>query len=306
MQLEQSISDLLYRHQCVVVPEFGAFLTRFQPARVALETGTWYPPAKLLSFNIQLKTNDGLLAKYIADTERISYDEALHRIGDAVEIWNEGLMRARKICLESIGLLQLNEDGTIQFQPLLEQINYLASSFGLSPLLAHPLPEIAPKAEQAPVNSIPPTRVRKRQKQPYWAYAASFLLLFSAGTVGYGIVKNQRMRQYEIAQQVLEKTIQQATFFEADPPTLPTVTLTLRREPLHYHIVAGAFRVPENAEKKIRQLAAKGYSAQQAGINKYGMHIVSYGSFASAEEALPFLHTIRKTETEEAWLWVSE
>ena len=30
MQLQTYISDLLYRYECVTVPEFGSFLTRIQ------------------------------------------------------------------------------------------------------------------------------------------------------------------------------------------------------------------------------------------------------------------------------------
>ena len=34
MQLETYISDLLYRYDCVTVPEFGAFLTQRKSAEV--------------------------------------------------------------------------------------------------------------------------------------------------------------------------------------------------------------------------------------------------------------------------------
>jgi len=34
MKIEQYISRLLYRYQCVTVPGFGAFLTEIQPAQL--------------------------------------------------------------------------------------------------------------------------------------------------------------------------------------------------------------------------------------------------------------------------------
>ena len=34
MKIEQYISQLLYRYQCVTVPGFGAFLTEFQSAQL--------------------------------------------------------------------------------------------------------------------------------------------------------------------------------------------------------------------------------------------------------------------------------
>jgi hypothetical protein len=46
MQLETYISDLLYRYDCVTVPQFGAFLTNRVSAKVHDSTHTFYPPKK--------------------------------------------------------------------------------------------------------------------------------------------------------------------------------------------------------------------------------------------------------------------
>ncbi|HQV36445.1 MAG TPA: SPOR domain-containing protein, partial [Flavobacterium sp.] len=62
MRIEQHISQLLYRYQCVTVPGFGAFLTENRSAQLVQDTNTFYPPKKVLSFNFHLKNNDGLLA----------------------------------------------------------------------------------------------------------------------------------------------------------------------------------------------------------------------------------------------------
>jgi hypothetical protein len=66
MKIEQYISQLLYRHQCVTVPGFGAFLTEIQSAHLHENTNSFYPPKKVISFNSHLKNNDGLLANHIA------------------------------------------------------------------------------------------------------------------------------------------------------------------------------------------------------------------------------------------------
>ena len=57
MQFERYISDLLYRYECVIIPEFGAFLTQNVSAKVHESTNAFYPPKKALSFNEQLKNN---------------------------------------------------------------------------------------------------------------------------------------------------------------------------------------------------------------------------------------------------------
>ena len=83
MQLSHYISDLLYRYECVTLPNFGAFLSHPIPARIK-GISNFYPPQKQLSFNVQLKSNDGLLASYISDVENISFEVATSKIENQV------------------------------------------------------------------------------------------------------------------------------------------------------------------------------------------------------------------------------
>jgi CCDC81-like prokaryotic HU domain 1 len=69
MKIESYIAQLLYRYQCVTVPGFGAFLTEIQSAQLNVNSNSFYPPKKLVSFNSFLKNNDGLLANHIAQAE---------------------------------------------------------------------------------------------------------------------------------------------------------------------------------------------------------------------------------------------
>ena len=63
------INALLHRHDCVIIPDFGAILTHKVSAQIHETTNTFYPPKKVLAFNEQLKQNDGLLANHIAKCE---------------------------------------------------------------------------------------------------------------------------------------------------------------------------------------------------------------------------------------------
>ena len=78
------------------------------------------------------------------------------------------------------------------------------------------------------------------------------------------------------AQETIQEYIQQATFFGNDPMELPSITLNVTKEVKNYHVVAGAFRIEENAHKKIAQLQNKGFKAELLGKNKYGLHQVSF------------------------------
>ena len=91
MSITTYISDLLYRYDCVIVPDFGGFVTNTISAKVNHFSHTFYPPTKQITFNAHLKNNDGLLANYIASSQKISFEEASVKIAALVSNWNTQL-----------------------------------------------------------------------------------------------------------------------------------------------------------------------------------------------------------------------
>lgn len=129
--LEQHIGQLLYSHECVVVPNFGAFLTQSHPAEVNSATFVMRPPSKRVSFNSRIKQNDGLLAKHVSNSEGLSYKDALAFIDSSVKEWEVGIQSGKKLNLNGIGRLYLSLEGKVQFSPAID-INYDAAFYGLS------------------------------------------------------------------------------------------------------------------------------------------------------------------------------
>jgi len=78
------------------------------------------------------------------------------------------------------------------------------------------------------------------------------------------------------------------------------------KDKLSFHIVAGAFRNPDNAFIKLNQLKALGYKARVLGINQSGLTTVSYKSYKNREDALYNLAKIKKTIDKDAWLLVEK
>ena len=76
MDVTAFIRELLFGHDCVVVPGFGGFIGNYTPARIDKSTGTFYPPVKQISFNRNLNHNDGLLVGRISFTSKINYADA--------------------------------------------------------------------------------------------------------------------------------------------------------------------------------------------------------------------------------------
>ena len=111
MQLEHYISDLLYRYDCVTIPEFGSFLTQRQSAQVHDSTNAFYPPKKQLSFNEQIQNNDGLLVRYISDVEKIPFETAAQNLSKRVKSLKSYLVEGETLSFENIGELILNNEG---------------------------------------------------------------------------------------------------------------------------------------------------------------------------------------------------
>ncbi len=312
MKIEHHISQLLYRYQCVTVPGFGAFLTEMQPARLLESNSAFYPPRKIISFNGNLKNNDGLLATHISQNEKVTYEIAVQDINNAVELWKNELQNNQPLALKNIGQFSLNTEGNLRFEPS-ESINYFTGSFGLnsfvSPAITREIfAQTETVEEEIPVLQLEP----EKPSRPYLKYAAIFVL--GLGTAGFfannfynnyqdNIAAENLMVQKEVQKKVQDK-IQEATFFIETP--LPAVTLSVKEQKLNYHIVAGAFRNENNAQKIFEKLSAKGFKARRIDKNRHGLHPVLYGSFTTLAEAQTEMKKIQKTENAEAWLLIQE
>ena len=116
MPLQQYIKELLYQHECVTVPNFGAFLTRKVNVLIRAETGVFNPPRKEVSFNHLLKSNDGILAHYMAQRDNVSFEQALRRIEKEVIVWKQRL-NTQHLTFAGIGEIRLNQQKKINFSP---------------------------------------------------------------------------------------------------------------------------------------------------------------------------------------------
>ncbi|MBA80045.1 MULTISPECIES: SPOR domain-containing protein [unclassified Leeuwenhoekiella] len=307
MHFTTYISDLLYRYECVIIPGFGAFLGHRVAARHNPDTHTFFPPYKRLSFNAQLTQNDGLLANYAASAENISYGEALQNVQEFAAQLNADLQAGNEVVFTKIGTLSRNEAGKINFEPAGES-NFLTEAFGLATYQFEVVSRTAPVVEEPVVEPKVVTLEQKQRNSPWLKYAAVGLLAIGlSGSLGFLYFKDiadHNLAEEQKAKQVVDETIQKATFTIENP--LPAVTLNVFKPSGNYHIVAGAFRIPENAEVKVEELRKAGYKARLIGENKYGLHQVVYGSYADRSEASKVLREVRNSDNPNAWMLVQE
>ena len=288
MKISTYIFELLQSQDCVIVPNFGAFVTRNISAKISSDGSRIFPPNKEISFNKNVVKNDGLLLNAISSNENISYEGAEQKITNWVTRINKKLEKQRYIEIKNIGSISL-ENSKYIFAPNQNSI-FLKSSYGF--------------------NSIDSSHIIRRQKNinnAYLKYAAVFIIFLSlAGlfTKSYFDNVNEfNKASYAEANQEIEKKIQKATF--NINTSLPVVKLPIRKQYGSFHIIAGSFRLEENSLKMISQLKEKGFiEARKVGVNKFGLLQVAYNSYDTVEEARLALSDIRTKEDVNAWLLI--
>ena len=320
MQLQQYIKELLYRHECVTVPNFGAFLTRTISLLIQPNTGVFSPPTKEVSFNHLLKSNDGILAHYMAQKENISYEQALRKIEKEVIVWKQKL-QTQHLTFAGIGEMRLDHQKKINFSPF-GSINFDLNSFGLKSFIRKPIFTPTPHTEEFKPFTIMENENKddlmftpeenENKRSPIMRYAIigviGISLIGSIYYFGNQYIANEKAKATEMAQKKIKSNVQKATF---DLGALSEMNLTLdanpeviENDPLaqsYFSVIAGSYRSMENAEKKLAELQAEGFDAAFTEVNPEGLHRVAFGRFTSKREALNLHNYIRFALKEEAW-----
>lgn len=191
------LKKLLYQYDCLVVPEFGAFLTHYLPASFSEATGQYLPPRKRLAFNEALRLDDGILINYVMLHESMTRDEALRFINGFVTAMKQQIRAGGSYTIDGVGLLTTNGESKLQFHPELRH-NFEAESYGFQPIQAQ---YCASKEVSLPVVVLPvapnvlpvladagadegqlmPLPVRR----PVWQWVAAALLVGTLGVYSY-------------------------------------------------------------------------------------------------------------------------
>lgn len=307
--LVKHISNLLFDHDCVIVPGLGGFITNYKPAYINPVHHTFYPPSKQVTFNVRLNTNDGILAHSMAKNLGIDYNQAMGMIEKEVHSMKISLMKGQRIVLDQIGVLYNNKENNIVFEPS-NEVNFLGESFGLPRFTAS---TISRHSSNGVMLNKPV--IRKTMRWAAILVPIATVALWSALNTG---TINQIYSNYA---SIIP------TAFESTEPFTHTSKSTKRLDLLpvaksvketgevivtekaaasvdqeKFFIIAGAFMVPENAMKLVEQLKDDGYKASMIGENGRKLHLVSIQGFSSKEAADSRLTELQRKGFPSAWI----
>jgi hypothetical protein len=146
----KGIRELLFTHNYLVLPGFGGFVLKANPAHFGNSGTLLLPAAKTVSFNAQLRQNDGILAHWLQEKMGCGAKEALQHLQDFTGYCSGILTARRRLTVDRIGFFYLDFEGNTCFEPQADS-NFLTESFGLGPVSIKEIETPVAEAKREPV-----------------------------------------------------------------------------------------------------------------------------------------------------------
>jgi len=270
------IRELLFEHDCVIIPGFGGFIGNYTPANIDKSTGTFYPPVKKISFNRNLNHNDGLLVGRISGSSGTNYGDARSLVEAFVGDLRKKLGRGEKVVFDNIGSFVNNQEGNVQFEPDVIA-NYHLDSFGLESFQCLPL-EGYDVRKRVIKHSERNTVKQASIKKILWRAAVIIPLvsvlvvvplktdLFKAKieTTTLNPLVNAEFEHNKNAvdEEGIIESAKNDLITVSEKPVEPEVIPTVVAEANVYCLVTGSFKSEENAISQANILREEGYSPE--------------------------------------------
>lgn len=274
MDITAFIRELLFSHDCVILPGFGGFVGNYSPARIDKATDTFYPPAKQISFNRNLNHNDGLLIGRISGTAGISYGDARNLVDEFAASLKKKLERGERISFDHLGTFINNQEGNVQFEPD-RSVNYHLDSYGLESFQFPPL-EGYDARKRIGRNVMKEPVKRASMKKILWRAAVIIPVLavlaaipFSRDIFRQGIETTTLNPLVTAELDENKKAVEEAVVSvsavdipaEVTAPSAETQAPPVIEE-MHYCLITGSFKLMQNAQNQAEMLRKEGFEPE--------------------------------------------
>ena len=278
MDITAFIRELLFGHDCVIVPGFGGFIGNYTPARIDKSSGTFYPPVKQISFNRNLNHNDGLLVGRISGSANINYGDARNLVEEFVADLRRKIEKGEKVVFDNIGSFINNQEGNIQFEPD-RNANYHLDSYGLESFQCLPIEGY--DVRKRIVRHIGKDPVKQASlKKILWRAAVIIPLLaiivavplktdlfkskIEATTMNPLVAAEFEHNKLAVDQNVKDDSANIAENISPvlEEPVTPVIVEPAVSEGNSYFVITGSFRLEENAISQGNLLKAEGFAPE--------------------------------------------
>ncbi len=308
--VEHYISELLFLHDCVILPNFGGFVGNPQSAKLNKTTGVLSPPSKQILFNANLKTNDGLLITHVSNQEEITQEIAKNEVANYATKITAKLDGSKVLRIDKIGLFTLGREGNIIFLQD-STSNYSLDAFGMK-ATHNKTVERETIVEEKVAATIKSIRSQSNNPRTFLKAAAVIIPLIALSYISItqqdriNTVYTQMASLNPFENTAIEKPITEV-ITEINIEVEPSPIAEIIKEEIApniitekmYYIIAGAFAEQKNADKMIAKLKKWNYNTEI--VPGGNLMRVSYDSFNNREDAILALNKI-KQENSAAWL----
>lgn len=329
--MDKHIHQLLHIHECVVIPNFGAFVLRYYPAELQEGTLMFRPPSRRVCFQPGLTVSDGILTHYLARKMAMSYRDAEAFIAQQVREWKQKLRSGHSIALSGIGKVYQVPGGGLEFFPELNT-NFLRESYGL-PIIRVTEKKVekpvAKKTRKRSLSNPTPTQEEAAIFAPWLRRVAAVAL---PAALAFNMVSTSRtVSDYETSMVHMD-WIPKTDIVDVRANETALESKTLKRDLADdavvidderaekelvravaakkatpaAHIIVGAFSNRTNAERYVSQLRAQGFNNAQTAGTTGNLVRVSAGAYSSTDDARAALDDIRKKINSGAWVYSVE
>ena len=274
MDIALYIRELLFGHDCVIVPDFGGFIGNYNTACLDKSTGEFSPPIKQISFNKNLDTNDGLLIGKISEANGIGFNEARAIVAKYVIELHKKLNNGETVVFDYIGTFVNNHEGNVQFEPD-SKANYCLNSFGLESFKCFPLEGY--DVRKRIIKQIDGDAIKKAHLRKLIWRAAIIVPLLGLMVVApfktdlfKSKVEMSTLNPLAVAEIEHNKEDSDKSALTENIIITPaeitnvseSVTEEITTHNIQYQLITGSFKLFENAQKQVEKLAKSGFTPE--------------------------------------------
>jgi nucleoid DNA-binding protein/cell division protein FtsN len=309
------IENLLYTHDCVIIPNFGGFVLNTQDFQLD-DAQVIHPKSKWVAFNERLRSDDGLIATSWAKEKGISQKQAFSAVHKFAETLSSQIKVDKQFQFGNIGTFHLSKSGRLQFEPI-QAINFDLNQYGLTAVSIGQIKK-KPVLQETPVEksavdmpTIQPAPKRTRQHQFYTYVLLAFLF---GGVAAYFLTEpNSRYVKSSFSPLTIRikktKPAAPARIAISEAPKKEPVVAAVQdeiSEPVSggIFLVAGSFKTEAKAATCQAELVAKGFEnvqiiEKQAGEGHYRVSVGEVADFDAGYAAAARLKAEKKLD-----IWV--
>ena len=329
MDIKDYIKDFLLHNDELVIPDFGGFVSEYEPATFDVNKNIFLPPTKKLCFKPEFRFEDSALSAYIEKKENIDIKEAKKKISEFVSQLKNYLKKGESVIIKDVGVLSQTVKGEILFEQD-KNFNLSTESFGLKSIKIKPLPEKPTLKQEIVANTN-----KKSVKKPLIIFSSiagicALLFLvwtFTEGFSNFRIFSTLFVTSTEINTQyepLVTKSIEYLDSIAREDSIKASINKTIdittgKKEALFYtdketnkepekpkyskfDIIAGSFQSRNKAEIFCKELVKKGFTTEIIESDN-NLYRISIASFTSEGLALNELYRLRaNSDIKQVWL----